>query len=218
MRTFTRSFHIFNLLVIALIAPNISGCAAPLAALIAPGYFAINHLPSDAKVELTNAVGALAPLDGVNSVLTNNEYAEKFFQDEPGIFSRVSLVKDAPVTMAAASKMAATSGYDAFVFVDTNGPTRAGNLLINKVSYGTVAVTIVSNKGIVLYKQTARLISGATTRLDLNDRQLAEILARAIIDDIKANKGGPVQTSAGVNSEETNPVKKTLGGLKNLLH
>lgn len=195
MQSYPRSFYVFSpllaVLTISLTASNLTGCAAvPIA------YFAINHLPGDAEVELSNAgKGAQASLDGVRSVLTNNEYASKFLREEPGLFSRVSLTKENPVTETAAYKMAASGGYDAFVFVDTNGASRAGNLLIQKVSYGTVTVTIISKKGTVLYKQTARLIAGAATRVDMNERQIAEVLAKAIVDDIKISKGQPVQAT-----------------------
>lgn len=196
MQPSTRSFHFFGpllaVLAIALSASNLTGCAAvPIA------YLAINHLPGDAKVELTDAgKGAQAPFDNVQSVLTNNEYAKKFLQEESGLFSRVNLTKDAPVNETAAYKMAASSGYDAFVFVDTNGASRAGNMLIQKVSYGTANVTIISKKGVVVYKQTARLIAGAATRVDMNERQIAEVLAKAIVDDIKVSKGQPIQAAA----------------------
>lgn len=201
MQPSTRSFHFFGpllaVLAIALSASNLTGCAAPALALVAPGYFALNHLPGDAKVELTDAgKGAQAPFDNVQSVLTNNEYAKKFLQEESGLFSRVNLTKDAPVNETAAYKMAASGGYDAFVFVDTNGASRAGNMLIQKVSYGTANVTIISKKGVVVYKQTARLIAGAATRVDMNERQIAEVLAKAIVDDIKVSKGQPIQAAA----------------------
>lgn len=202
-------------LAIAFTASTLTGCV-PLA--FAPlAVVGVQHLPGDVKLEVAEpGKGALGPLGNVRTVVTNNEFAHKYLHDRQGLFSKVTLTKSEPATLPGAAKAASSSGHDAFVLVEPQGATKAGNMLIPKVSYGGVKVTIVYKDSTVLYRQTAQIVAKPMTEFKMTDREIAEALANAIVDDIQASKGQPVQTTTLTEPKETGGVSGAWNKFKGL--
>lgn len=203
MKTSTRSNECIlppiALLALTLTAPTLTGCAAP-AVLYAAQYIptaivAYQHLPGGANVELDNpGKGAVnSALNEVKTVITDNRYSQEYLENEPGLFEQVKLAKTTPLSTAGAAKSARESGVDAFMMVDTGGPTAQGGLMA-KMVYGSVSVTLVSKDGTVLYKQSAKLVGKLNSDKNPSEREVAEALAMAIVKDLKASKA-PVQTA-----------------------
>lgn len=183
---------------------QLSGCATPVlyaAQLIPTAFVGYQLLPGEAKVELAKPGGGAlsSDLPTIKTIMTDNLYSHEYLQNEKELFSQVKLTKKAPISTASAASMARQGGYDAFLMVDTGGQTARGGLTV-KIVYGSAVVTMVSKKGEVLYKQTATLIGKANSPETPSERQVAEALAKAIVDDLKesklANQAGTSKTSS----------------------
>lgn len=187
------------LLALTVTTTNLTGCAAP-ALLYAAQYIptavvAYQHLPGGANVELDNpGKGAVtSAFNEVKTVITDNRYSLEYLQNEPGLFNQVKLAKTTPLSTAGAAKSARESGVDAFMMVDTGGPTAQAGI-VAKMIYGSVSVTLVSKDGTVLYKQSAKLVGKLNSDKNPSEREVAEALGMAIVKDIKGSKA-PVQVA-----------------------
>ncbi|MBP6881137.1 MAG: hypothetical protein KBC35_00735 [Candidatus Pacebacteria bacterium] len=149
------------------------------------------------------------------SILTDNVYAAEYLQNEK-LFSKVTLTKKAPLSMAGAASSARQQGYDGFFMVDFRGPTLRDGIVL-KIDYGSATVRLVTKDGTLVYEQTATLTGKANSPENPTERQVAEALSLSLLSDLEQSMGAKTAVSTDGHKEE-NMVDKAVNKVKGWLN
>lgn len=205
MQTSSRS--LFSKILFAFMVPFfVSGCTGAMyaAQFIPTAMVAYSFLPAGTELEYSQPDGGVIDpgiFKSIQSVVTANEYAHEYLSsNKDSLFPVVKKTAKQPLSTYSAADSARSNGVSAFVLVDVTGMSSEMGLLNAKIVHGSASVTVVTRNGKPVYEQTAVLKQKLSSATTLSPRKVSEILAQALVEDMKKGRS---TTVAGPREEKS---------------